>query len=68
MSRKKVGLCLAFKGTNYGMLLQAYATQQIVETYGFDTEIIDYKSGRNKGIEPSFAAIHVAIAKILDKV
>lgn len=68
MSRNKVGLCLAFKGTNYGMLLQAYATQQIVESYGFDTEIIDYRSGKNKGIKPSFAAIHVAITKILDKV
>lgn len=68
MSRKKVGLCLAFKGTNYGMLLQAYATQQIVEAYGFDTEIIDYRSGRNKGIKPSFAAVHVAMTKILDKV
>lgn len=68
MSRNKVGLCLAFKGTNYGMLLQAYATQQIVEAYGFDTEIIDYRSGRNKGIKPSFAAMHVAITKILDKV
>lgn len=40
---KKVGLVLAFKGTNYGALLQAYATQYIVESLGFDTEIIDYK-------------------------
>ena len=38
----KIGLCLAFKGTNYGALLQAFATQQIVEKMGFRTEILDY--------------------------
>lgn len=33
---------MAYKGTNYGMLLQAFATQQIVEKMGFRTEILDY--------------------------
>lgn len=42
----KVGLVLAHKGTNYGALLQAYATQQIVETLGFQTEIINYKADK----------------------
>ena len=37
-----VGLCLAYKGVNYGMLLQAYATQQVIEKLGHNTEIIDY--------------------------
>lgn len=40
--KNKIGLCVAFKGTNYGMLLQAFATQQIVEKMGFRTEILDY--------------------------
>lgn len=40
---KKIGLCLAFNGRNYGMLLQAFATQQIVKRLGYETEIIDYQ-------------------------
>ena len=42
---KKIGLSLAFKGTNYGMLLQAYATQVLLEKLGFETEIIDFIGG-----------------------
>lgn len=42
----KIGLVLAYKGTNYGALLQAYATQQIIESFGFSTEIINYKPTR----------------------
>lgn len=38
----KIGLCLAYKGVNYGMLLQAYATQKVIEKLGYETEIIDY--------------------------
>jgi len=38
----KVGLVLAFQGVNYGMLLQAYATQQVIEAFGYETEIIEY--------------------------
>ncbi|MSA01741.1 polysaccharide pyruvyl transferase family protein [Lactonifactor sp. BIOML-A3] len=38
----KIGLCLAHKGVNYGMLLQAYATQKKIESLGYETEIIDY--------------------------
>lgn len=43
MKRNKVALVLAFKGTNYGMHLQGYATQQILDSWGYNTEIIDYK-------------------------
>lgn len=39
---KKIGLVLAYKGVNYGMLLQAFATQRMIEKMGYDTEIIDY--------------------------
>lgn len=42
MEKNKIGLVLAFKGTNYGMHLQGYATQQILDSWGFKTEIIDY--------------------------
>lgn len=38
----KLGLVLAYKGVNYGMLLQAYATQRVLETMNYETEIIDY--------------------------
>lgn len=48
---RKVGLCLAFTGENYGMLLQAYATQYVVETMGYETEIINYISGKKKNIK-----------------
>lgn len=47
---KKIGLCLAFKGQNYGMLLQAFATQQIVKRLGYETEIIDYQRTNLKHI------------------
>lgn len=60
---KKIGLCLAYKGTNYGQNLQAFATQQIVESYGYYTEIIDYHSGLDKGIKLSFASAIVAAQK-----
>lgn len=38
----KIGLSLAFTGTNYGALWQAYATQQIIQELGYKTEIINY--------------------------
>ena len=40
--KMKVGLVLAYKGVNYGMLLQAYATQQVIRGWGYETEILDY--------------------------
>lgn len=41
--KRKVGLVLAYRNTNYGAQLQAFATQHIVDNMGFETEIIDYK-------------------------
>lgn len=46
----KIGLCLSYKGTNYGMILQAYATQQVLHKLGYDTEIIDYTRSGNRGV------------------
>ena len=64
---KKVGLCMAYKGTNYGQLLQAYATQKIIEDFGFRTEIIEFKSGAKKELLPYYATFHVAMKKIFHK-
>jgi len=43
---RKVGLVLACC-TNYGALLQAYATQQIIKRLGYETEIIIYEAVKN---------------------
>lgn len=65
---KRIGLCLAYKGTNYGQNLQAFATQQIIEGYGCYTEIIDYHSGAEKGIRPSLAAAIIGVQVITRKI
>ena len=65
MNKDKIGLCIAYTGTNYGQLLQAFATQQIIRGKGFQTEIIKYSSGRNKGIQLSYGAVVVSLKKIL---
>ncbi len=61
----KIGLCIAFKGTNYGALLQAFATQKKVESLGFRTEIIDYLPGSSKTIVPSPEAY---LSRVIEKV
>lgn len=61
---KKVGLCLAYKGTNYGMLLQAYATQQVVEKFGFKTEILNVKQTPADRI-PRYIGGYKVLARIL---
>lgn len=68
MPKKTVGLCIAFKGTNYGMHLQGYATQTVLDRLGFNTEIIDYHSGTEKGIKWSVGAAYVACKKIRNAV
>lgn len=68
MENKCIGLCIAYTGTNYGQLLQAYATQQVIRNRGFRTEILRYVSGRNKGIRPSYGAAVVAIKQTVGKV
>lgn len=44
--KTKVGLVMAFKGSNYGAQLQAYATQYVIESLGFETSIIDFQRKR----------------------
>ena len=43
MTEKIIGLELAYKTSNYGAQLQAYATQQIIKRMGFKTRIINMK-------------------------
>ena len=71
MEKNKIGLCMTFQGTNYGQLLQAYALQQKIDSLGYETEIIRYCSGKDKGIKISFAsacvAVHTALKKLARK-
>lgn len=42
MSRKKIGVITLHRTVNYGSVLQAYATQYILEKLGYNVEFIDY--------------------------
>lgn len=44
-SNRIIGLLLA-QGTNYGALLQSYATQVVVRKMGYETAIINYNASR----------------------
>ena len=55
---KIIGLVLSCTGSSYGMNLQAYATQYIIEKLGYETEIIKFKSGSSlKGLRPDFGLL-----------
>lgn len=41
---KEIGLVLACWGTSYGMNLQAFATQYIIEYMGYNSEILQFRS------------------------
>ena len=43
MSKEKIGLCVCYDTKNFGSQLQVLATQKIVESLGYDYEIIRYK-------------------------
>lgn len=47
-----IGLILSYRGTNYGMMLQAFATQHVLEKMGFQTEIIS--CGNNNTVVNKF--------------
>lgn len=66
--KKKIGLILAYQGVNYGMLLQAYATQRFIERQGFKTEILEYTRTSYKHIRfTPWLLVYVA-DKILKKI
>ena len=63
--RRGIGLCLAFKGANYGALLQSFATQYELEKRGIYTEILDYTRGKtNKYIFSPEAFVFLAVKKL----
>lgn len=68
---RRIGLILAFKGTNYGALLQAFATQTIIESLGFETEILDYRMKTKLEILPRFFSRgfikHYILSKMKEK-
>lgn len=39
---KRVEIITLHRITNFGSLLQTYATQEVVKRLGYDTEVIDY--------------------------
>ncbi len=41
---KKVGLITYHAAYNFGSVLQAYATQRVIESFGFSIEMIDYRT------------------------
>lgn len=45
----KIGLVISYRGSNYGMMLQALATQHYLDHAGYDTEIISYLPGKTIG-------------------
>ena len=56
---KRIGLLLAYKSTNYGAQLQAFATQMMIESFGHETEIIEYPlKGRLENAIPSFGLVY----------
>lgn len=56
---KKIGLVLACKGTSYGMNLQAFATQYIIESLGFNTEIIRFGNSSSPFIFDRYLIVHL---------
>lgn len=40
---KKIGICACYNTLNYGSMLQAFATQKIIEEFGYDSEFIIYR-------------------------
>lgn len=67
MIRKKIGLCMAYTGTNYGQLLQAFATQYTIEKMGFETEILECEKTLADRIPKSFEEI-IGLTKILIRI
>ncbi len=63
---KKIGLRLAFLGTNYGALLQAFATQFTIEKMGYETFIFEYSGVRDFHPSPE-AYVYYALKKITGK-
>ena len=46
---KKLGILTFNRALNYGAVLQAYALKSVCENLGFETHIIDYNKGEDRG-------------------
>ena len=66
--KKKIGLILAYRGVNYGMLLQAYATQKFIEKQGYDTEILEYTRTNYKHIRKTPWLAVYAVDELVKKI
>ena len=44
---KKIGICACYNSRNYGSMLQAYATQVVIENFGIDSEFIVYQKKKD---------------------
>lgn len=58
----KIGILTFHNAYNYGAVLQAYATQEIVKSYGHEVEIIDY---HNKAIDNDYNSLKFHIRSFL---
>lgn len=66
--KKRVGIVTILKVNNYGAELQAYATQKVLQSMGYDAEIIDYlfyKNPRHKRTRMSAPTAKVSLKKHL---
>lgn len=57
--KKKIGLVVACKGSSYGMNLQAFATQYVIESMDYDTEILSFKKERNPFVYDRYLIVHL---------
>ncbi len=63
--QRGIGLCLAFKGANYGALLQSFATQYQLDKRGIYSEVLDYTRGKtNKYIFSPEAFLFLSVKKM----
>lgn len=53
INMEKIGI-VAVSNHNYGSLLQTYAIQKHLDTFGIDNEIIAYKSNSSKQLYRNF--------------
>lgn len=47
---KKIGLCICYDTKNYGSMLQALATCEVLSSFGYDYEIIRYTRKKTLGL------------------
>lgn len=53
--KKKVGILTFHRAINWGAMLQCYALYKIIESFGYDVDVIDY---RQSHIEDQYEYVH----------